>query len=1074
MRCYQLVVASGRWFMRCGNKNFVNFSCVFVALSLVWATAAGFSPPGNPDADNLQPMQQGIVVTGTVTDETGEPLPGASILVKGTPRGVSTDIDGSYSINVSTTDVLEFSFIGYQTVMVAVENQRKIDVQLLPKPNELDEVTITAFGRQRKESVVSSIETVRVGDLRTPGSNLTTALAGRVAGLISYQTSGEPGADNADFFVRGLATFGVNASPLILIDGFESTTDALARLQPDDIESFSVMKDASASVMYGARGANGIIIVNTKTGREGPAKISFRVDVNVAAPTHRKEVLDGPAFMRMYNEAYMTRNTDRFAEPYYSEQKIQATMRGENPMLYPNVDWYDMLFKPYTINTKTNLNISGGGKVATYYVSGGWDRENGLLRKDDMNNFSNNIIINRAHIRNNVIFALGKTTKLDTRIQGRFDSYNGPYMTANELFNSTMRSNPVDFPAFYDPDERYKNETVTLFASNYRLDGSMMQNPYAQMVQGYEERYENRIRASAALIQDLSFVTEGLELRISASAETWGQSSGVRFYVPYFYKLDTYNQITGEHTLLRMNPENTNNKLGAIVPFNDSSGRFFFEARANWNHTFSQKHSVGASVVGMMDNRILTNGRNFSIQESLPERNAGLSGRLTYAYDSRYFIEGAFGYNGSEKFTGDKTFGFFPSLGVGWVISNEPFWTVDKKLINNLKLKGTMGKVGNDAIAGRADRFFFLSQINTTGGGSYQFDENFNYRYSSYHVSRYANPDITWESAVKYNVGLELGMFNDAIDFHVDFFYEERSNIYEPRNNYPASAGIETDINSNSGRVHSKGIDGSLDWRHNFNRDFWIMGRSNFTYATNKIIARDEPDYRDRYRSAVGHSTGQRWGLVAERLFVDELEIANSPRQFNGEYAAGDMKYVDVNNDGIVNVEDNIPMGYSMVPEIQYGFGMSLGYKKFDFSFFFQGSARVSFFIDATNTGTNGIAPFLDQRNALKIVANDYWSESNPNVHAFWPRLSTEAVTNNWQRSSWWLRNGGFTRLKTLEMGYSLGGLKAVYLENARIYFSAENLFVFSRFKLWDPEQRENGLGYPLNRRFNLGLHLTF
>ena len=1056
------------------TKMFYFRKVILISLLLIFKCGVTIFATAN-EITEITFQAQGIRITGTVSDNSGVTIAGVTVMVSGTTIGTTTDGNGEYAITVPNEDaVLEFAFIGFQPRETIVGNRRIISVFLDEAAEEIGEVVVTAFGRQRRESVVSSIETVRISDLTIPSSNLTTALAGRVAGLISYQTSGEPGADNADFFVRGVTTFGYATAPLILIDGFEASRDALARLQPDDIESFSVMKDAAASVMYGARGANGIIIVTTKSGREGPARINFRFDVHAATPTRIKEVLDGPAFMRMYNEAYTTRSQEVHIEPFYSEQKIQATMRGENEMVYPNVDWYNKLFRPYTINTRTNLNISGGGRIATYYVSGGWDNENGLLKVDGANNFNNNITINRAHIRNNVMLRLGPTTRLDTRLQGRFDSYNGPHIAANEIFNSVMRINPVDFPAIYEPDASLIHAEHILFGNDFRPDGELMTNPYAEMVRGYRESHESRLRAQAALIQDLDFITEGLQVQLRASADTWNISSGTRQYYPFFYKLDSYNMVTGEHTLFLLNPDETRTRLGDVTPFNDSSGTFFFEARAHWERTFAEKHSVGTTFVGMMDNRLLTSGRNYSIFQTLPERNAGISGRLTYAYDLRYFLEAAFGYNGSEKFSEEKTFGFFPSIGLGWIVTNENFWTVNPNIISNLKLKFTLGKVGNDAIAGRAGRFFFLSEINEFGGTGYRFGESFASFHPAYSIIRYANADITWESSTKYNAGLEVGLFRGSVNIHVDGFFEERVQIYEERRNYPRSSGVEVDLYSNSGKVNSRGIDGSIDVQHYFTQHFWIQGRTNFTYATSKIIARDEPNYRDAYRSQLGHSTSQRWGLVAERLFVDEDEIRNSPRQFDGNYMAGDIKYKDINNDGVVNDEDQIPMGFPMTPEIQYGFGLSTGYKKFDFSFFFQGSARVAFFIDPGAGGSNGIAPFWDRRNALKVVADNYWSETNPDVHAFWPRLSTHEIANNRRQSSWWLRDGSFLRLRTVEMGYNFGSLPAIRLENARIYFSGENLFLVSRFKLWDPEQRENGLGYPLNRRFNLGIQISF
>lgn len=1019
----------------------------------------------------LSLAQEQVQVRGKVTDaETGDPLPGVTILVDKSTRGVTTDMDGTFEIRVTPADKLVFSFLGMVSQTVEVGDQRYIEVALVTTASELEEVTIVAFGVQKKESIVSSISTVKVDDIKVPSSNLTTALAGRVAGLISYQTTGEPGADNAEFFVRGVSSFeGSRSSPLILIDGFEATTSDLARLQPDDIESFSVMKDATATVLYGARGANGILIVNTKSGSESKPKLSARFDMNIATPTRVKEVLDGVSYMRMYNEAQISRNPE--AVPFYSEQKIQSTMRGDDPMIYPNINWYDELFNSSTMNTKANINVSGGGQVATYYVAAGFDHDNGLLKVAEMNNFNNNISISRVHVRNNVVIKLSPSTKIDTRIQGRFEKYNGPSTSANSIYNMVMNANPVDHPVIYRPDEAHMFADHILFGNTFNNNQQMKQNPFAEMVRGYEQRNENRILAQASLLQDLDVITPGLKMQLKVSAQTWNISSGIRSYTPFYYGLDSYNLVTGVHKLYALNPTNTNYKLGDVSPNNDSDALFNGELRFNWEQNFN-KHTVGAMIVGMISEKLLTSGNNNSIFQTLPERNLGVSGRGTYGFDSRYFLEFAFGYNGSEKFSTDRAFGFFPSIGTGWIISNEPYWKISDKIISHLKLRFTWGRVGNDVLDGRGGRFFYLSSYNR-GGGSYTFGTDFLNSYSGYSISSYANADISWEVSQKYNYGLELSFLkNEAIRIQADYFVDQRDNIYEVRNNYPHSAGLEVAIKTNSGSVRSHGVDISMDVERSFNKDFWVTGRGTFTYAVNKILQKDEPNYRDAYRSQIGHSTTQRWGLVAERLFVDQQEIENSPKQFDGNYLPGDIKYKDVNGDGVINSEDRIPMGWPTSPQIQYGFGLSTGLKKFDFSFFFQGNANVSFFI---NSGSgDGIAPFVNRRNALKIVARDYWSETNPNVHAFWPRLSVTSVANNTQQSSWWLRDNSFLRLKTVELGYNISSLKSIGISNLRLYFVGENLFLLSQFKLWDPEQGSNGMGYPLTRKYNLGLQVSF
>jgi TonB-linked SusC/RagA family outer membrane protein len=1029
------------------------------------------------------PKTKGITITGAVFDENNESIAGATILVKGTTRGVSTDLDGTFTIQATPEDRLEVSFLGYQTLTILIGKQTYINVALKPQTNELDEVTIVAFGKQKKSSVIASIESVKTSDLRVPASNMTSAFAGKIPGIISYQTTGEPGADNAQFFVRGVTTFGYKASPLILIDGFEATSDDLARMQPDDVESFSILKDASATVLYGARGANGIILVSTKTGREGATKISARLDVNVATPTKMSKWVDGVQYMQLYNEASMSRNPELGA--YYNEQKIYSTMRGENPMIYPNINWYDQLFNQYTFNTKANLNVSGGGKVATFYVAGGYDNETGLLKVDNRNNFNNNINIDRFNIRSNVIFKLTRTTTLDTKIQGRFERYNGPYRSASDIYKMIMQSNPVDFPTVYEPDEANQYTEHILFGNAF-LGTSLMPNPYAEMVRGYEDRNESTMTAQATVLQDLNFITEGLKLQAKASTNVWSKYSNKRNYSPNYYGIDSYNQVTDDYKLFRLNPTNTaGDFLGPVIPDRDATGHTYFEVRLNWDRQFG-KHSVGLMTVGMAEETLLTGGSSTSIYETLPERNMGNSGRLMYDYDTRYFFEFAYGYNGSEKFTGDKKYGFFPSFGAGWLVSNEAFWASMKESISSLKLKFTYGIVGNDAIAERADRFFFLSDISMgsiSGNGpwvnGYTFGESFQNVYGGYIINRYANPDITWEISHKYNAGLELGLFKDeSLKLQVDAFRENRNNIYMERTGYPKTTGFEAKIQGNVGKVQSQGLEASADYQRSFSKDFWMTGRFNFTYAVNKYIEMDEPEYPDEYLSHIGYNINKQWALVAERLFVDDAEISNSARQDFGEYQAGDIKYKDINGDGVVNDNDRIPMGFPTVPEIQYGFGLSSGYKKIDASFFFQGNARVSTFINSGvgggDDGTQGIAPFASRRNALSIVAEDYWSETNPNVHAFWPRLSTSPLQNNMQQSSWWLRNTSFLRLKSIELGYTFSGVEKVGLRNSRIYLSAENMFVISAFKLWDPEMGRNGLGYPLNRRFNIGIQISY
>ncbi len=1028
------------------------------------------------------PSQQNIRIIGSVSDDFGETMPGVSVLIRGTSQGTATDTNGEFVLTVpSDTCVLRFTFLGYQTQEVKVGSKRVIPVTMKEATESLEEVVVVAFGRQKKESVISSIQSVNTKDLRIPGSNLTSAFAGKIPGIISYQTTGEPGADNSQFFVRGVTTFGYKSSPLILIDGFEAEANDLARMQPDDIESFSILKDASATALYGPRGANGIIIISTKAGQEGALKVNARVDFNLATPTKTIDMMDGITYMKLYNEAYRNRNMgDANIIDWYGQQKIISTQREEFPMLYPNIDWYEYLFNNQTFNTKANINVSGGGKVATYYVAGGFDHETGLLKVDKMNNFNNNISINRFHIRSNVVFRFTKTTTLDTRIQGRFERYNGPATPASNIFNMVMNSNPVDFPPVYAPDPEHANTAWTLFGTT--MSGGV--NPYAEMVKGYTRRDDNTITAQGTLMQDLGFITSGLKAQLKASINTWSDYSATRTFSPYFYAIIDSNPITGEYTL-----KNTNTDgyayLGDVNPQRDSEGHYYFEGRINWDREFG-KHSVGLMTVGIMEEYVL-NGESRSIYATLPERNLGNSSRFTYDYDRRYFLELAYGFNGSEKFGKNNRFGFFPTAGVGWLISNESFWEPMANYISNLKLKFTYGKVGNDAIAGREGRFYFLSNIiigdnqDWTTNPAY-WGQNFSHTYGGYTIARQANPNIGWEVSTKTNIGLELGLFKkEDLKLQLDFYRDVRDRIYMTRSHIlPSSLGLTSEVAGNIGKVQSQGIDASLDYQHSFNKDFWLTGRANVTYAVNEYVYLDEINYTDKYRSKKGQNINQNWGLVAERLFISQAEIDESPRQTFGGYYPGDIKYKDINNDNVIDEKDMIPIGHPWMPEVQYGFGVSTGYKKFDASFFFQGNARSSILIDAA-----AITPFAGRRNALQVIENNYWSESDPNLYSFWPRLSDEVSVNNTQASTWWLRDGSFLRLKSVELGYNWTKFEKAGLKNARIYFSAENLFYFSPFKLWDPEMRTkdangnitgltNGMVYPLNRRFNIGVLLSF
>lgn len=1029
-------------------------------------------------AANQTNLPQQNLVKGTIVDETGGPLPGATVVIAGSTGGSITDMDGKFTINVSPGSKIVVSFIGMETQVIDYNGQLELNITLKESIDELEEVTIVAYGKQKKESVIGSISTIRPSELKIPASNLTTALAGRMPGVISYQRSGEPGKDNAEFFVRGVTTFGYKKSPLILIDGIELSTDDLARLQPDDISSFSIMKDATATALYGARGANGVILVTTKEGKEGPAKLNIRYERSMSMPTRMIDIADPITYMKMHNEAILTR--DPLGGRAYSLEKIKMTEQSNrNRYVYPAVDWFDEMFDQQAMNNRINFNLGGGGKVARYYLAGTLNSDNGILKVDKMNDFNNNVKYNRLALRSNVNINVTKSTEVIVRFNTNFDDYNGPIDGGETLFQKALQTNPVLYPKYFAPDAEYEYTQHILFGNTGQYGDYI--NPYADMVKGYKDESRSNVLAVVELKQDLDFITEGLSARGLANTTRESFFNVNRLYNPFYYEIASYDAGTDEYTLYELNPDEGTEYLQYNEGDKTITTSFYFEGAMNYNRTFSDKHTVTGMLVGIMRELKLANAGN--LQRSLPYRNIGLSGRFTYAYDSRYFAELNFGYNGSERFAEKERFGFFPSMGAGWILSNENFWAPLKETVNKFKLKATYGLVGNDAIGSEDDRFFYISQVNMNDGSKgTTYGQNYQEFIPGISISRYSNEQISWEKAQMTDIGVELGLF-DKIEIQADYFYEYRSNILMDRSQVPSSMGLQVPLRANIGEASSHGFEASIDINHSFTKDLWVMARGNITYATSEFEVYEELDYVGAglpWRSRVGQSLNQPYGYIAERLFVDEGDIANSPLQTFGEYMAGDIKYKDINDDGRIDQNDMVPIGYPTAPEIIYGFGASSGYKGIDFSFFFQGSARSSFFIDTYNT-----APFINVNGSgdignnalLNVWAEDHWSEDNRDLYAAWPRLSDQVVQNNQQTSTWFMRNGAFLRLKSVELGYTIPQnkiLKKTGVSGMRLYLSGTNLLTFSGFKLWDVEMGGNGLGYPIQQVFNLGINVNF
>lgn len=1039
--------------------------------------------------------QQQITVNGTVKDSIGNSLPHVNIRAIKTGQTIDSDTLGKFQMSVADNETLEFTGIGFKTAIIQVKEYSKdaagsifINVVLQRENTSLDGVVVVGFGTQKKASMVSSITSVNVAELKTPSSNLTNALAGKVSGLIAFQTSGEPGlgTDNSTFYIRGLSTFGAGKQdPLILIDGVESSATDMARLQPDDISDFSVLKDAAAAAVYGARGANGVLLINTKSGKSGKTNFMVRAENKLSSNTRNFKFVDNVTYMNAANQAALTRSPNNILP--YSINKINHTISGDDPYLYPSNDWIDMLIKKYTWNQSFNVSMSGGSAKARYYVAGTYNVDNGVLKVDPINDFNNNIRLNNYSIRSNVNINLTSSTELVIRMYGQFDDYKGPIGGGAASFNNVLWANPVMFPAVY-PSSMIPYVEHPLFGSAQtvsegNLTNTLYVNPYAEMVKGYSVYKTSNIQPQLELNQNMDFITKGLKFRSMAYLKRYSYFQVSRNYNPFYYQV-SINPVNQEHTIKALN-DGSATSIGTVGTeylnyaegSKDVDSRMWVQGALDYNNVF-QKHTVGGMLISYASS--YETGNSGSLSSSLPQRNAGLSGRFSYSFDNRYLAEFNFGYNASERFARKNRWGFFPSAGIAYRISNEKFFEPLLNVINNLKFRFTYGVVGNDQIGDISDRFFYLSNINMSDdgfGASFGRNEGVaQYSRPGISVLRYANNEITWEKSKQINLGMDVNMLDNSLELIVDVYRQYRSGILMDKTYIDNVSGFMVAPASNYGKAESKGVDLSIKYEKTFNRNWWANLRGTFTYATSKKTVADELKYNSdlSYLSTVGHSLSQTWGLIAERLFVDNEEVANSPVQFSDRsLMAGDIKYRDVNRDGAINADDMVPIGYPRQPEIIYGFGASLGYKKLDFSFYFQGSARSSFFISPQS-----IQPFVRnggyENELIQDIWDSHWSEDNRNLYAFWPRFSNYEIYSNNQTSTWWMRNGNFLRLKSVDAGYSFGNQKKAELNSARIYFSATNLFVLSNFKMWDVEMGGNGLGYPIQSVYALGLQITF
>ena len=1016
------------------------------------------SPVSAPTAPNGE-----MTVAGTVISSAdNQPIVGANIYVEGTNVGTTTDAGGNYKLTVpASAKTVTVSFLGYDTKKISVRDIHLFKlITLADASNKLEDVVVVGFGVQKKESLVGAVQSVKPSDLQTSSSNLSTSFSGKIAGVIAVQKSGEPGADGANFWIRGISTFGSGQSPLLILDGVEITNQMLNNIPPETIESFSVLKDATATALYGSRGANGVMIITTKNGRDSEKMtINLRAEFGASAPTRVPKVADGVTFMETYNEACATRGEN----PRYSREKIMGTKLGLDPYVYPNVDWYDMLFKDCTFNQNFNFNMTGGAKKIDYFLNASVYNENGIMRKPEASKFDTNINAQKYLFQANVSADATKTTRVSLKMNTQLHYRHAPIQSVSDLFAYAMTGMPCEFPATLPGEE---SDTFVRFGTNNAWNSGFFTNPYAQLCRGYGDQFRGHFTSALTVNQNLDFITKGLSATGMATFYNRVYSAVYRSFTPFMYQLTDYNIDEAGNYSYTSNSTNTGTTYLGTTRGKDGYRELAFQAKIDYARTFG-KHDVGATIVYMQKERNM----NISDEQeyaALPYRQQGLAGRVTYGFDKRYLFEANFGYNGSENFAAGKRFGFFPSVAVGWVISNEPFWKGIKEQVNLFKLRASYGLVGNDVISkDYADRFPYLTTVDMGQGYDVYIGNNFERKYGPI-LSVYGNPNATWEESRKLDIGVEIGLF-DSLNIIFDWFKEKRSGIFMQRTSLPSTFGMSGITPwTNIGKVDNSGVDISVDYNKAFSKDLILSLRGTFTYAHNEIVEMDEPKYKWAYQYKAGHPINSIQCLIAEGLFRDEEEIASSPSQdiYATTYPIrpGDVKYRDLNDDKIIDDNDMCWTGNPTVPEIIYGFGFSLKYKGFDCSAFFQGQGKVSILMYNYHPFATAATP---GSGLMQWIADEHWSEDDPNPKALYPRLSPLWNNNNTKASTLYVRNGKMLRLKTAEIGYTY--------KKMRVYVSGTNLLTFAPFKYWDPEKGSgNGLGYPLQRTYNLGFQFNF
>ena len=998
-------------------------------------------------------------VTGIILDETDTGIAGAYVVVKGETRGAMTDDQGRFNISVSPKDVLVASFLGYNDEEVTVGSQTNLTIKLIPQANELEGVVKVAYGTQRKASVIGSISTVDMGVLAQSQGNLSTSLAGKLAGVVAIQKTGEPGA-SADFWIRGVSTFGANSTPLILVDGVERSMDMV---DTEDIASLSILKDASATALYGVRGANGIVLITTRRGNESAPQINVKVETGMTSPVKLPEMASTGEFIDFLNNMYINSGQEAIFNDYQKEMYLS----GADPDLYPSVDWVNEVFKNQAMTTKANVSVTGGTKNVRYYVGGSYYLEDGILNTAANDRYDAQMSYQRFNFRTNVDINLTKSTVLGMNLSTQFTVKNSPAAGLDALLQQTMVMTPTAIPL------KYSDGTLAA------IKGAA--NPYNLLNEkGYSNASSNVAQSTVSLTQDFSeIITEGLTARVAFSFDATNSNTLNRNISPKTYRAIGRGEPTEENPMGDLQYEVIDDYAGYITLGTSHSGKRYinFEGSLNYERQFNYAHRVSAMVLYSMRSLSYTHPESYIA--AFPYKSMGVASRATYSYKDRYFVEFNVGYNGSENFAPGHRFGLFPAVAVGYMISNEPWWEGISDTINLLKFKASYGKVGNDQIGG-SRRFAYNTTINTgAAGAAWGTVPNSSatgwQTVGGITTGETGNDAVEWEEATKANAGIELGLFND-LTIQADLFQDYRDGIFLMRQSTPSAVGLQKDQYVNIGEMLNRGFDMSAEYDHTFASGFRLSARANFTFNRNRLIYNDQPSQVEEYLNEVGFAYGQRKGLISCGLFKDQADIDSWPTQTFGDVQPGDIKYKDINGDGQVDQYDRVAIGYTTIPEINYGFGVSAGYKGFDASVFFSGVDNVSRQIGGSNLYGASSSPQLTGQ-VFKDVAQNHWTVDNPDINAPYPRLGTTRSNNNVQTSDYWTRDMSFLRLKNAEIGYTFPKkmTKKAGISALRVYVAGTNLLTFSKFKLWDPElDTAYGTRYPITRNVSLGLNINF